>query len=196
VSSTPTLREGVRRTYSAIADDPAREHPFPVGRAYAISLGYDEDVLDRLPKTTWDAFAGVSCLPAFAALEPGDRVLDLGCGAGLDTLIAAEAIGAMGRVTAVDFSASMLERTRIAASQAGATNVDCIHSDAEALPLADASFDKALVNGIFNLNTDRAAIFRELARVMRPGGEVYAAELVLSGPRTSDAPADETEWFR
>jgi arsenite methyltransferase len=109
-------------------------------------------------------------------------VLDLGCGAGLDSLIAARRAGLSGKVIGVDFSTAMLDRARKAAKKACIQNASFEQTGAECLPLSPASVDVALVNGIFNLNPERESIFRELARVLRPGGVVYAAELILGSP--------------
>ena len=125
-------------------------------------------------------------------------MLDLGCGSGLDTLIAAQRTGAAGRVYGVDFSSAMLERARRAAADVAPENVEFLQADAERIPLPDASIDVALVNGIFNLNRLRSELFRELARVVRPGGQVFGAELILtSRSRISSKPAGQTglpEW--
>jgi ubiquinone/menaquinone biosynthesis C-methylase UbiE len=141
-----------------------------------------------------EAFAGVSNLAVFASLPPGARVLDLGCGAGLDSLIAAQRVGPAGRVIGIDFSDSMLTRAGRAAAALG-INVTFCRGDAEHLPLETGSVDVALVNGIFNLNPARTEIFRELARVMRPGGAVYAAELIAREPVTTSGTFTEAEWF-
>jgi SAM-dependent methyltransferase len=120
-------------------------------------------VLDTLPPVSVEAFAGVSNLAVSADIPPEARVLDLGCGAGLDSLILARRVGATGRVVGIDFSGAMLLRARKAAAACGAVNVTFYQGDAERLPLDEASVDVALVNGIFNLNPGRAEIFRELA---------------------------------
>lgn len=189
------LRAAVRNAYSAAADKPYDKHPFPVGRAFAESLGYPADLLACLPPAAVDAFAGVSNVAMFAALPEGATVLDLGCGAGLDSLVASRRVGTGGRVIGVDFSPPMLARARQAADQAHADNIECRRADAEQLPLANASVDVALVNGIFNLNPGREAIFRELARVVRPGGSAFAAELILVEALSEDARASPTNWF-
>jgi len=121
---------------------------------------------------------------------PGSRVLDLGCGAGLDSLIAAERVRPGGEVLGIDFSADMLAR----AASTGVENIAWCRASAEALPLADGSVDVVLVNGIFNLNPGRSRIFAELARVVRPGGRVHAAELVLRGP-LPEAERTDANWF-
>ncbi|HXV44816.1 MAG TPA: methyltransferase domain-containing protein [Anaerolineae bacterium] len=191
----PDIRAGVRQAYSAAADNPQARHPFPVGRQFAESLGYSPDMLAGLPAAAVDAFAGVSNVAVFAEFPPGATVLDLGCGAGLDSLLAARRVGPAGQVIGIDFSEAMLQRARQAAVEAGISNVEFRQADAENLDLDDASIDVALVNGIFNLNPARDCIFRELARVMRPGGAVFAAELILREPLPPEAQASETNWF-
>ena len=183
------LRTKVREAYSAAALRPQDGHAFPVGRQFAASLGYPEDLLITLPPQCLEAFTGVSNVSVFADIRTGDTVLDLGCGAGLDSLVAARRTGPAGTVIGVDFSFAMLARARGAARDAGIHHVVFCQAGAEALPLRDGSIAVALVNGIFNLNPARGAIFRELARVLQPGGSVYAAELVLREPlpRTNHA---------
>ncbi len=199
------LRNAVCEAYSAAAERPRDKHVFPVGRDFAESVGYPCELLDDLPSVAYEAFAGVSCVSLIADIPSGSRVLDLGCGAGLDSLIAGRRTGQRGKVIGVDFSEVMLVRAREAAVEAGAANVEFHQADAECLPFDDASFDVALVNGIFNLNPARDAIFRELARVVRPaekplrsgcaGGTVWVAELILKAPLPAEVKADEANWF-
>jgi SAM-dependent methyltransferase len=191
----PDIRAGVQRAYSAAAENPQAEHPFPVGQLFAESLGYSPEVLAGIPAAALEAFAGVSNVAVFADIPPGATVLDLGCGAGLDSLIAAWRVGPTGQVIGLDFSPAMLRRARQAAIEAGVTQVAFRQNEAEALDLDDASVDLALVNGIFNLNPTRERIFHELARVVRPGGVVYAAELILREPLPPEVQASETNWF-
>jgi arsenite methyltransferase len=197
VSSTDSalLRDKVRHAYSAASEHPREQHAFPVGREFAESIGYPAELLDTLPAVACDAFAGVSNVPLFAEIPIGATVLDLGCGSGTDTLIAARRVETTGRVIGVDFSEAMLFRARQAVGDAGVTNVELRESDAERLPLADGEIDIAIVNGIFNLNPAREAIFGELARVIRPSGTVYAAELILSQPLPPQARVNESDWF-
>ncbi len=189
------VREGVRRAYSEAARNPRSEHPFPVGREFAESLGYPRSVLEGLPSAAVEAFSGVSNVGIFAALTANATVLDLGCGAGLDSLIAAQRVGPGGRVVEIDFSTAMLERAKRAVRSSRVRNVGVVRAAAERLPLADDTIDVALVNGIFNLNPARAEIFKELARVVSPGGVVYAAELILKEPLPAEVRQDEASWF-
>jgi arsenite methyltransferase len=189
------MRDKVCDAYSSAAEAPQAKHPFPVGRAFAESLGYPATLLDSLPAACVEAFAGVSNVSLFAEIAPGATVLDLGCGAGLDSLTAARRAGPSGKVIGVDFSNAMLARARRAAAEAGVENVRFEQADAERVPVASASIDVALVNGIFNLNPARESIFRELARVLKPGGAAFAAELVLSSPLPSDVKQSDADWF-
>jgi arsenite methyltransferase len=192
--SATELRESVRQAYSHIAEEPQDAPPFPTGRTLAQDLGYPADLLSRLPATSVEAFCGVSNVSLFAQIPAEATVLDLGCGAGLDTLIAARRTGEHGKVIAIDFSPAMLARARQAIAEDRAANVEPHLADAERLPLEDASIDVASINGIFNLNPYRERIFAELARVVKPGGSVYAAELVLSVPLTEEEQR-AANWF-
>lgn len=170
------LEEIVQTAYSAIADDPEGDHPFPVGRKLALNLGYPAQLLDTLPKQAVEAFSGVTNVSLQAGPISGKLVLDLGCGAGTDTLIA---LSRGASVIALDFSPTMLERTREAAAELGLTErLKLIRAQAHELPLEDESVDLVMVNGIFNLNPRRAEIQREIFRVLRFGGRVVVGELV------------------
>jgi len=189
------LREGVYQAYSAVAETPQAEHPFAVGREFAERLGYPTELLDQLPAESTEAFTGVSNVSIFASIHAGSTVLDVGCGAGLDSLIAAQRTGENGRVIGVDFSEAMLTRARTAAMKAKAMNVEFRRSSAESMPIEDASIDVAIVNGIFNLNPAREKIFQELARVMKAGGAVYSAEMILREPLPPEERGDDSDWF-
>ena len=182
------LRTRVWGAYSAAADKPADAHAFPVGAQFARDVGYPPVLLDRVPRASVERFAGVSNVAVFAEIGEGDTVLDLGCGAGLDSFAAS------GRVIGIDFSESMLGVAIEAARENGRTNVSFARAAAENLPLADGAVDVALVNGIFNLNPNRDAIFAELARVVRKGGTVFAAELILTRPHQT-CETGEGDWF-
>jgi ubiquinone/menaquinone biosynthesis C-methylase UbiE len=165
-----------------------------VGRAFAESVGYPRALLDLLPACAVEAFTGVSNVSVLAEMAAGDRVLDLGSGAGLDALTAARRVGPDGHVVGIDFSDAMLSRAKQAAEEAGMSWVAFERGNAETVPLADSSIDVALINGIFNLNPHRGVIFEELARVVRQGGKVFAAELVLVAPPAAQ-PSSAADWF-
>lgn len=189
------LLAGVRRAYSAAATDPGRTHPFPVGKAFAQGVGYSPSLLDSLPAEAVDSFAGVGPVAGFAEIEPGARVLDIGCGAGLDSLLAARKSGVGGRVVGLDFSHAMLTQAMVAARRAGEGTILYCCGDAGHLPLATASVDVVLANGIFNLNPERQGLFREMARVLRPGGRAFAAELVFTQPQSAQGVRDINDWL-
>lgn len=195
VDNDQQLIDAVRRAYSAAAERPKGNHPFPVGKGFAKSLGYPKKLLARLPSISVDGFAGVSNVATAAEIPAGSRVLDLGCGAGLDSLIAAEKTGPGGRVIGIDFSSAMLDRARRAAEEAGIRNAAFFQAEGRNLPIEDGSIDVALVNGLFNLNPNRDAIFSELARVVRQGGVVYAAELIVKEPNPPCDRITEADWL-
>jgi arsenite methyltransferase len=194
-SEADKLQQAVLKSYSAAAEDPQGKHPFPLGRQFALEVGYPAEILDDMPRIAVDAFTGVSSVAIFASLFAGARVLDLGCGAGLDSLIAARRVGPDGFVVGIDFSRAMLARASRAAAEVTAENTGFCCAEAERLPLQDATVDVALVNGIFNLNPDRERILHELARVLRPGGTLFAAELILREPLSAQERADPRNWF-
>jgi SAM-dependent methyltransferase len=191
-----TLERAVRQRYEAVAADPGGEFNFRVGREFAEALGYPTALLDRLPAGSVARFTGVATPVFAAALQPGERVLDLGCGAGVDTAVAAEAVGPAGRVIAVDLAMGMVRCTAAAADALGAPWVLPCQASAEALPLPTASVDVVLVNGLFNLAPHKAAVLAEVARVTRPGGRLVAAETVLTRPLEDGELTSVEDWFR
>jgi len=189
------LRAKVNGAYSAAASRPEQKHPFPIGRQLAENLEYPSQVLDDVPQPSVEAFAGVSNVSLFADLQAGDTVLDLGCGAGMDSIIAARRVGPTGRVIGIDFSEAMLVRARAAKELVDLPHLQFQQGDAECLPLADESVDVALVNGIFNLNPKRKEIFSKLVRVVRPQKRTYVTELILTTQLPKSDHASESNWF-
>jgi arsenite methyltransferase len=188
------LREEIRRTYTDVSTAPEQEFIFPTGRAWAQELGYPEPELARVPEATVESFAGVANHWTLGPIEPGSVVLDLGCGAGTDLLIAAQMTGPAGRVIGVDMTATMLERARQSATEMGLGNVELHESLIEALPLDDASVDVVISNGVIDLVPDKDAVFDEIDRVLRPGGRLQLADVVIHHEVSEDARSRIDLW--
>jgi arsenite methyltransferase len=181
------LREEIRKTYTDVSTAPEQEFIFPTGRAWAQELGYPEPELARVPEATVESFAGVANHWTLGRIEPGSVVLDLGCGAGTDLLIAAQMTGPAGRVIGVDMTATMLDRARQSATEMGLANVELHESLIESLPLEDASVDVVISNGVIDLVPDKDAVFDEIGRVLRPGGRLQLADVVIHNEVSEDA---------
>jgi arsenite methyltransferase len=182
------LRGEIRRTYTEVSTDQDKDFVFPTGRAWAADLGYPQPELSRVPDATVESFAGVANPFVLGAIEPGATVLDLGCGAGTDLLVAAQMVGPEGRVIGVDMTASMLGRARSSAREMGIDDrVELHESLIEALPLDDASVDVVISNGVIDLVPDKAAVFAEIDRVLRPGGRLQLADVVIHREVSEDA---------
>jgi arsenite methyltransferase len=190
-----TIRSAVADRYSAIGTVPSTEDTIPTGRLWAEQLGYPSAVLDTIPVRALASFTGIGTPVLLADLSPGERVLDLGCGAGLDSILAARLVAPHGHVTGVDLARGMIAAARDAIAEAALHNVEITESSAETLPLASESIDVVSVNGLFNLAPDKAAVVSELHRVLRPGGRLVGAESVIADHRPPE-PLDLEAWFR
>jgi SAM-dependent methyltransferase len=181
------LREEIRKTYTDVSIDQEQEFIFPTGRAWAQELGYPEPELARVPDASVESFAGVANHWVLGRIDPGAVVLDLGCGAGTDLLIAAQMTGPTGRVVGVDMTAAMLRQVRASAEEMGLDNVDTHESLIESLPLEDASVDVVISNGVIDLVPDKDAVLDEIDRVLRPGGRLQLADVVIHHEVSEDA---------
>ena len=181
------LREEIRKTYTDVSTEHEQQFIFPTGRAWAQELGYPEPELSRVPDATVESFAGVANHWPLGRVEPGSVVLDLGCGAGTDLLIAAQMTGPAGRVIGVDMTRAMLDRARDSARGMGLENVELHESLIESLPLEDASVDVVISNGVIDLVPDKDAVFDEIDRVLRPGGRLQIADVVIHTEASEDA---------
>jgi arsenite methyltransferase len=188
------LREEIRKTYTDVSTDAGQDFIFPTGRAWAEELGYPQPELSRIPEATVESFAGVANHWLLGRIDPGSVVLDLGCGAGTDLLIAAQMTGAEGRVVGVDMTRSMLERAATSAQEMGLANVELHESLIERLPVEHGSVDVVISNGVIDLVPDKDAVFDEIDRVLRPGGRLQVADVVIHTEVSEDARARIDLW--
>jgi arsenite methyltransferase len=187
------LKSEIKKTYSSVSDDPDRDFIFPTGRAWAEDLEYPAE-LANVPDSAVESFAGVANPWQLGRLAAGERVLDLGSGAGTDSLIAAQMIGDTGRVTGIDMTPKMLARARAAASEMGIDNAEFVEAEAEQLPFPDASFDVVISNGVIDLIPDKDAVFAELFRVLAPGGRIQIADVTIQNPVSEEGRRDIDLW--
>jgi arsenite methyltransferase len=188
------LRAEVREKYREVAAQPHREFHFHTGRPLAARLGYPADIVDALPDTAVESFAGVGNPFSLRGLEPGERVVDIGSGAGLDTFVAADLVGAEGRVVGIDMTPEMLAKARSNAELVGAGNVEFREGLAERLPVDDGWADVVVSNGVFNLCADKRRVFEEVHRILRPGGVLQFADIANGRPVPEGALRDIDLW--
>ena len=187
------LKSEIKKTYASVSEEPERAFIFPTGRAWAEDLGYPDE-LANVPDGAVESFAGVANPWQLGRVTPGERVLDLGSGAGTDSLIAAQMVAPEGRVTGIDMTAEMLAKARAAAAEMGATNVEFIDAEAEQLAFADAAFDAVISNGVIDLIPDKDAVFTELYRVLVPGGRIQIADVTIQNPVSAEGRRDIDLW--
>lgn len=187
------LKREIKKTYASVSAEPEKDFIFPTGRAWAEDLGYPEE-LANVPESAVESFAGVANPWVMGRLATGERVLDLGSGAGTDSLIAAQMVGEHGHVTGIDMTREMLAKARAAAAEMGATNVEFVEGEAERLPFPDASFDVVISNGVIDLIPDKDAVFSELVRVLAPGGRIQVADVTIQNPVSAEGRRNIDLW--
>jgi len=188
------LRDEIQKTYTGVSERQEDDFVFPTGRAWAEDLGYPGDLLGRVPEATVESFAGVANHFPLGGINEGETVLDLGCGAGTDLLIAAQMAGPGGRAIGIDLTPSMVERARQSAAEMGLDTVEIHEGLIERLPLPDESVDVVISNGVIDLVPDKDAVFSEVKRVLKPGGRLQIADVVIHREVSEEAKQDIDLW--
>jgi arsenite methyltransferase len=187
------LKNEIRKTYASVSQQPEQDFIFPTGRAWAEDLGYPPE-LANVPDAAVESFAGVANPWSLGRLEPGEHVLDVGCGAGTDSLVAAQMVGSTGHVIGIDMTPEMLAKARRAADDMGLANVAFVEAEAEALPFPDESFDVVVSNGVIDLIPDKDAVFSEIGRVLKPGGRIQIADVSIQRPVSEEGRRNIDLW--
>jgi len=188
------LRAEIKLKYRDVAMQPVKGFHFHVGRPLAKMLDYQMAVVDALPDAVVESFAGVNNPFSMGELNQGEAVLDIGSGAGFDSILAAQMVGPEGHVIGVDMTAEMRAKANSNAELVGLRNVEYRDGLAEHLPVTDASIDVVISNGVINLCPDKLAVFEEINRVLKPGGRLQIADVVVQKPLPDDAVADIDLW--
>jgi len=192
---TSTLRSEISNIYRRVAMEPAAEYHFHRGPLYAAEfLGYDATELANLPPGCADSFAGVGNPLAIGPIHAGETVVDIGCGAGMDLLLAGSRVGAEGRAIGIDMTDAMVERARRSAVMSGMTNIEIRTGDATSMPVADSIAGVVISNGVLNLVPEKERAFAEIVRILKPGGRLHLADIALDMELPEDARRNIDLW--
>jgi SAM-dependent methyltransferase len=192
--SRDELRAEIKKEYTNVALDPTKGYHFHTGRRLAGILGYDEALYAGLPESNIASFAGTGNPFSLGPINPGERVVDIGSGAGFDSLIASRMVGPTGRVIGFDMTDEMLKKARVGAAAMGATNVEFREGLAESLPLPDNFADVVISNGVLNLMLDKTATLAEWRRILKPGGRLQVGDILVERAVPADALDDISLW--
>lgn len=190
------IKQAVEERYGEVAKSPHSRFNFPVGKAFALKVGYPGKVLNGLPRSMYESFTGANNPQPFVELKNGEVVLDIGCGAGLDLYFYAEAVGANGKVYGLDISEDMVNKAKKNLETAGIKNAEIKYGHSDNLPFGDSSFDIVASNGIYNLSPDKEKVMREVFRVLKPGGRTVFCEIVLKKPLPENIKKNIDDWFK
>ena len=187
------LKSEIKKTYASVSQEPGKDFMFPTGRAWAQDLGYPHE-LARVPDFVAESFAGVANPWSLGRVEPGEDVLDLGSGAGTDSLVAALMVGSEGSVTGIDMTPEMIENAREGAAALGLGNVAFVEGEIEEFPFEDESFDVVISNGVIDLLPDKEVVFASIYRVLRPGGRIQFADVTIQEPVSEEGKRKIDLW--
>ncbi len=188
------LRAAIKKEYSDVAIDPGKGYHFHTGCEAANRIGYDKDLYTAIPEENVASFAGTGNPFSLGRLNPGDTVVDVGSGAGFDSLIAAQLVGPQGKVVGIDMTQEMLSKARNGATAMGVDNVTFHEGYADALPLDDNFADAIISNGVLNLTQDKHKTLKEWSRVLKPGGRAYIGDIMISRKMPQEALNDVSLW--
>jgi SAM-dependent methyltransferase len=188
------IHQAIRNRYTAVAGSAVGKFAYPTGRAGAIELDYAADALDAIPSPSLAAFCGVGNPWILGAPRAGETVLDIGCGAGVDLVIAAQGVGSTGRVWGIDMTPAMARRAQRTLAQMGISHGHVALAQAEALPCATGRVDVVTSNGMLNLSPQKAISFREIWRVLKPGGRLQFADMTLREALPAELMASLDAW--
>lgn len=187
------LKSEIKKTYASVSQEPGKDFMFPTGRAWAQDLGYPEE-LAQVPDFVVESFAGVANPWSLGRVEAGEDVLDLGSGAGTDSLVAALMVGSEGSVTGIDMTPEMVENAREGAAALGLRNATFVEGEIEELPFEEASFDAVISNGVIDLLPDKEVVFASIFRVLRPGGRIQFADVTIQQPVSEEGKRKIDLW--
>ena len=188
------FRKAVVARFTQTAESPDQEHVFPVGPESAKKLGYDPDEVDRLPTSVTESFCGVGNPFSLGPIQRGDSVLDLGCGAGMDSILAATRVGESGRVIGVDMTPAMISKARGNALALSIGHIEFRKGTLEELPVEENDIHVTITNGVFNLCVDKPKVLQEVFRVLRPGGRLQMADVLLHEHVSTEEVASKGAW--
>lgn len=188
------IKQGISEKYKKVAVSPEGSFKYPTGKAGLEVQHYDPEILEIIPEEVLASYCGVGNPFSLVQVQKGESVLDVGCGAGVDSIVAATMVGPDGRVVGADLIPEMLELARENLEKTSLGNVTFLEASAEELPFQDASFDVAISNGVFNLVPDKARALKEVGRVLKPGGRFVLADQVLKTSQPADTKSMVESW--